>query len=57
MSMMSESTTLREQIIEALVNALKDPSSQREIFISGESRGRLEDALYTALLKVAGWIG
>lgn len=50
-----ENARLHEQITEALVNTLKDPGNQREAVISGKSKGKLEDALYTALLKVAGW--
>jgi hypothetical protein len=44
----------REQIIETLVKALNDPRSQREIVLSGESKGKLEDTLYSSLLQVAG---
>jgi len=56
-SIASDTANLRRQIIEALVEALKDPRSQREVFIDGENQGELEDALYTSLLQVAGWMG
>ncbi len=49
-----ENTDLQGQMIEALVAALKSPSSQREVIISGEHKGKLEDALYAALLMVTG---
>jgi hypothetical protein len=47
-----EAAGLRGQIIEALVNALKDPSSQREVMVAGESKGKLEDILYLVLLSL-----
>jgi len=53
----SETSDMGNQIIEAVVEALKSEGSQREVFISGESKGKLEDALYTTLLRVAGWMG
>ncbi|MFL5624312.1 MAG: NACHT domain-containing protein [Ktedonobacteraceae bacterium] len=53
----SEVAGLREQIIEALINALKDPKSQRDVKISLERKGKLVDTLYKALLQVAGWPG
>jgi hypothetical protein len=48
---------LRDQIIEAVVDALKNRTARREVRISGENKGTLEDALYTTLLRVAGWMG
>jgi len=53
-SLASGETGLQGQIIEALVDALKDPASQREVIISNEHKGKLEDTLYTVLLQVAG---
>ncbi len=53
----SEASDLCNQIIEAVVEALKNEGSQREVFIAGESKGKLEDVLYTTLLRVAGWMG
>lgn len=51
----NEEINLRMQITEALINALKDPRSQREVMVSDKSKGKLEDALYTSLLQVTGW--
>ncbi len=51
-SLAGEAADLHEQIIEVLVNALEDPSSQREVVISGQNKGKLEDILYEILLKV-----
>ena len=53
----AETSELRHQIIEAVVEGLKDERSQREVLISGNDKGKLEDALYTTLLRVAGWMG
>jgi hypothetical protein len=53
----SETSDMGNQIIEAIVEALKNESSQRDVFISGELKGKLEDVLYTTLLRVAGWMG
>ena len=53
-SLANEDTDLQRQIIEALVAALKDPTSQREVVVSNESKGKLEDTLYAVLLQVAG---
>ncbi len=52
-----EASDLREQIIEALVGALKNPISKKKLLIPGQNEIKLEDALYTALLQVTGWIG
>jgi len=46
---------LRGPIIEALVAAIKQVSSQRRVFILPEYEGNLEEIFYTALLQVAGW--
>ena len=46
---------LQDHIIEELVHALKDSNSQREVLITGERKGTLEDAFYKALLQVTGW--
>lgn len=56
-SIAGQAAHLRQQITEALVNALNHKISQQEVIILGESKGKLEDALYTALLQAAGWIG
>lgn len=53
----SETSNLRDQIIKAVVDALRNEASQREVIISGVNKGKLEDALYTTLLQVAGWMG
>ena len=52
-----EAAHLRGQVIDALVGALKDAESKREVLISGESKGTLEDTFYVALLQAAGWLG
>jgi len=48
---------LQERIMTGLVEALKDPGSKRTVTIAGQDEGTLENALYDALLRVAGWIG
>lgn len=52
-----ETAGLHRQIIEALVEALRHPNGQREVVIAGQDKGKLEDTLYIALLKVAEWTG
>ena len=52
----SEAAGMRAQIVKALAEALQNPNSQREIAIEGQNKGKLEDVLYTALLKVEGWL-
>jgi len=52
----SEAAKMREQIVKALVEALQNPDSRREVVIEGQNKGTLEDTLYTALLKVEGWV-
>jgi hypothetical protein len=54
--------SLRNEIITALVEALEHPNSQKEVFIAESehsneltSKGKLEDTLCEALLRVAGW--
>ena len=54
-STVGEASRLRRQIIEALVKALKNPKCKREVVISGENKGKLEEILYVMLLQVAGW--
>jgi len=52
----SETSDMGNKIIEAVVEALKNEKSQREVYITGESKGKLEDVLYATLLRVAGWM-
>jgi hypothetical protein len=47
----------REQIVTMLVKALQHPQCRREVVIGGTNKGTLEDALYTAVLKVSDWVG
>ncbi len=56
-SIAGEASGLRGQIVEALANALKDEKSEKEVLIAEERKGILKDALYSALLQVAGWAG
>jgi hypothetical protein len=52
----SEATGMREQIVKALVEALQNPDCRRMVVIKGENKGTLEDVLFTALLKIEGWV-
>jgi hypothetical protein len=52
----SDSTGVREQILRVLAEAFRYGVPQREIHIAGKDKSKLEDKLYTALLRVAGWV-
>jgi len=55
-SLVAKDNDLHAQIIRILVNELKDARSRRAMNIPEESKGYLEDAIYAALLRVAGWL-
>ena len=61
----AEVANLRPRIIAALVEAIQHENSQRKVVVAEigpfgtrfeESKGKLVDHLYEALLRVAGWV-